>query len=300
MNEEVAYDPGATARPAWARRVAWQSVLAGAVVALAAELLLSVLGLSVGATIINPNSASQNTAQNIGIGEAAWMIITTIVSLYLGGWVAGRMSGLTRGAEGALHGLVTWGVATLAAAFVLGSSVSAVLSGTMGLMRTAAPAASQAFSQSGQGGGTSSALEGALTGQGGSSTPQEALNAAKNNPQMASAIAKLMEEAPNVQPQDREAVVNMLVSQKNETQQQASQTVDRWIQSAAQAKTNLEQGTRQVGSAAATGVSAVGWWTFIILVLSMIAALWGGSSGASSFLKSRGGPEIRPAAPATR
>src|SRR5581483_9758194 len=110
---------------------------------------------SIGATVINPIN-QQNASQGIGIASGIWMIVITIVSLFVGGWVAGRSSGFGRTSEGALHGFVTWGAATLITVYLLTSAVGSVLGGAGKMLSQVLPVAGQmmatnAVSQGGMG-----------------------------------------------------------------------------------------------------------------------------------------------------
>jgi len=296
MKEEVDYDPALASRTSVVRRISWAAIFAGLIITLVTELVLSVLGIAIGATAINPLTADQGSAQGIGIGAGIWFLVTSLIALFLGSWVAGRVSGFARGSEGSLHGLVTWGAATLLTVYLLSTAVGSMLSGTAGLLKNAMPAASQAMTSSGgTQGGVGSALQ-SVAGGGSDSTRQEIQNMAKDNPQLAVPAARLLSESPNVKPEDRQAVVNSLVSNNGMSEDQASQTVDRWIQSAQQMKAQGEQKARKAGDVAAKGVSAAGWWTFAMLVLTGLVAAWGGSKGATAFLKARPEVEVRTAA----
>jgi hypothetical protein len=295
MKEEVVYDPASAGRPAVMRRISWAAIFAGLIIALVAELVLTVLGISIGATALNPFTADQSTAQGFGIGAAVWLIITSVVSLYFGGWVAGRLSGFVRGSEGPLHGLVTWGAVTLLAAGVVSAAASGIISGTAAALKSALPLAGQALSGENAQGGIGSGLQGNLSG-GNDSVLEEIQNMSQGNTELVQKAGVLLKEAPNVKPEDRQAVVQILVSKNNMTQDQANQTVDRWIQSTGQAKTKAGQAVRQVSQAATAGVSAAGWWSFLVLVLSGLAAAWGGRRGALAFLHSRPAAEARGAA----
>ncbi len=132
-----------------------------------------------------------------------------------------------------------------------------------------------------------------MSGGAAGSMPQEAQSLAQGNPQLTASIGRLLAEAPNVRPEDRQAVVNALTSDKHMSQDQANQTVDRWIQNAQQIKSQMGQKAQQAGETATRGISAAGWASFIVLVLSGIAAAWGGSSGAAAFLRSRPAVEVR-------
>ena len=292
MKEETVYDPLSAARPTVLRRISWAAIFAGLTIALVSQLVLTILGISIGATALNPYTADQSTAQNFGISAALWLIVTSIISLFLGGWVAGRSSGFARGGEGSLHGFVTWGVSTLVTAFLLSAATSGLLSGAAGMLKSTLSAASQAAMTTGNNanqGGLGAALDGA-TGGGADSIRQEAQKMTQGGSELATAVGRLIREAPNVKAEDRQAVVSILTSKNNMSPDQANQTVDRWVQTASQTKVQTEQKAREVGSTAAMDVSTAGWASFIVLVLSGLAAAWGGAAGARAFLRSR--PEV--------
>ncbi|HEV7282238.1 MAG TPA: hypothetical protein VGN57_18690 [Pirellulaceae bacterium] len=108
------------------RRVSLGAVIAGLVVALATQILLSVLGLAIGAWAFSPVT-EENPFSGLGMGAGIWWVVTGILSLFLGGWVAGRLAGVPQRLDGALHGLVTWGLVTLFSFWMLTSTVGAVL-----------------------------------------------------------------------------------------------------------------------------------------------------------------------------
>src|SRR4051794_33491551 len=137
MKEEVIYERSLQPRQPVLKRISWAAIFAGLIIALVSQLVLSVLGVSIGATAVNPLTADQSSGQALGIGAGIWLIVSTIISLFLGGWVAGRMAGFTR--EGALHGLVTWGAATLLTVLLLTSAAGGILSGAGQLFSQAMP-----------------------------------------------------------------------------------------------------------------------------------------------------------------
>jgi hypothetical protein len=303
MKEEATYDPAALPRTTWFRRISWQSIIAGLIITLALELVLSILGISIGTTVANPFT-NQNSAQGVGIAEGIWLIVLTIISLFFGGWVAGRLSGLGRSSEGALHGLVTWATVTLLSLYLLTTTIGTLLGGGMRILAQVVPVAGQAaMTSSNAQGGTGSSAQG---GTGGSwdSIKQEAQSIIQKNtptptgrtesqtspnqsPQLISALDKMFSHGGNINADDREAVVNTLVSQDNMSRAEANQKVDSWIQSYQQTKAQTSQKAREVGHEAEQGVSVAGWLSFAILVLSAIAAALGGASGARSFLRAR-------------
>jgi hypothetical protein len=86
-------------------RVSWGAIFAGAVVALAAYFLLSVLGTAIGLSVGNRVSG-----ETIGTGAAIWAIAAVLLSLFLGGWVTSQCAVGENKMEAAIYGLILWGV----------------------------------------------------------------------------------------------------------------------------------------------------------------------------------------------
>jgi hypothetical protein len=96
------------------KRVSWSSIFSGVVVGIAVFVALSMLGIAAGA--IESEQRLTLSAMN-GI---SWAVIGAL-SLFVSGWTAGRLCGLRRSFEGALHGFVTWAMASVALLMFAGS-----------------------------------------------------------------------------------------------------------------------------------------------------------------------------------
>ncbi len=97
-------------------RVRWGPVLAGLVSALAALLILSLLGVAVGLTAAtgDPNggaAAATNKGDNYGAGAAIWAAISALISFFIGGFVAARTAGIRGKDNGWVNGALVWAVA---------------------------------------------------------------------------------------------------------------------------------------------------------------------------------------------
>ncbi|RYD83921.1 MAG: PhnA-like protein, partial [Verrucomicrobiaceae bacterium] len=90
-------------------RVSWGAIFAGALFALATQVVLTLLGLSIGLATIDPASGSTPAGSTLGMGAGIWMLVSTIISLFLGGYIAGRLAGTF---NGWIHGLITWAACT--------------------------------------------------------------------------------------------------------------------------------------------------------------------------------------------
>jgi len=111
------------------KRISWPAVFGGTMVALGTMILFVLFGLAIAFLIGSPGG--------IQAWSVIWFLVTAIVSLYIGGWVAARLSGTAERRGAQLHGLVTWGLTTLATAFFLTTSAWNVLSTGAGLLATA-------------------------------------------------------------------------------------------------------------------------------------------------------------------
>lgn len=88
--------------------ICWKSVLAGTIFALATAWIMYLFGGALGISLINPYA--QDPTGGLGYGAGAWIFITWLVSLFLGGLVAGRVSDGADHTSGMIHGTVVWSV----------------------------------------------------------------------------------------------------------------------------------------------------------------------------------------------
>src|SRR5436190_6862240 len=136
MKEEVVHTttsyPSTTAypnvAPNYTRRISWGAIIAGLIVALVTQILLAMLGVAIGAATIDPIQ-EQRPLEGLGTGAAIWWIVSSLISLFLGGCVAGRLAGVPRKGDGALHGIVMWGAATLITFLLVGTAIGGLFGG---------------------------------------------------------------------------------------------------------------------------------------------------------------------------
>ncbi|MET0171746.1 PhnA-like protein [Neorhizobium sp. BT27B] len=133
-------------------KVSWGAILAGVVIALAVQFLLNLLGVGIGAAILDPATSDNPQVRTFSIGGGIWFVLAGIVSAFLGGYVASRLSGRASRSTGGYHGLTSWAVTTLVVLYLLTTSVGALIGGAFsglssvigGVGQTAATAASAA------------------------------------------------------------------------------------------------------------------------------------------------------------
>ena len=104
--------------------IRWGAVIAGLTVGLAVQLVLALLGIAAGLTELDAASGYR-----MGYVSSIWGGLSMLMSTFVGGYVAARLSGLRRKTDGALHGAVSWAISTLLFAALATSAGGALLSG---------------------------------------------------------------------------------------------------------------------------------------------------------------------------
>jgi hypothetical protein len=90
-------------------RVRWGPIWAGLLSAFFTLLVLSLLGLAIGASTVNAGQAVQGTGtQNAGSYSAIWAGISAIIAFLIGGYVAGRTAAVHERGWAALNGALVF------------------------------------------------------------------------------------------------------------------------------------------------------------------------------------------------
>lgn len=163
---------------------AWGAMLAGAVTAIAIQLLFTVLGTAIGVSVAEPGSGRPD-AGGMSLAAGMWWLITGTISLVIGGAVLGWLWEVRTGITLHIHALTMWGVVALFGFFVIWSGVGMA---TEAVAPVAAIAATTGMDQQGldaglgQNTGTSTAPNpdrGAVTTFENRSTSREAVSNAR-------------------------------------------------------------------------------------------------------------------------
>jgi hypothetical protein len=108
-------------------RVRWSAIWAGLVISLVTQLLLNALGIAIGLTAFRPMATTGNLPGSLDTASGIWVGISALIALFLGGYVAARMSGLTGRMNGVMHGIVTWGLSLVLGSILIALGVSGML-----------------------------------------------------------------------------------------------------------------------------------------------------------------------------
>lgn len=110
-------------------QISWGAIFAGAVIALTVQFSLNLLGVGVGASVIDPGTADNPGAAAFSIAGGAWWVASALIGAFIGGYVASRLSGRPVKAVGGYHGVTAWAVTTLFVLYLLTTSAGALIGG---------------------------------------------------------------------------------------------------------------------------------------------------------------------------
>src|SRR5918999_5142168 len=106
--------------------ISWGAIFAGVVFVLAISWLLYLLGAALGLTVVGPAEVPE-AGEELGWSAVIWILVTSLIAFFLGGFFAARIAGIIDKTEGMLHGLTVWGVSTLLALLLGVAGVSTLL-----------------------------------------------------------------------------------------------------------------------------------------------------------------------------
>lgn len=116
--------------------VRWGPIFAGLVVAIATQLVLTGLGAAIGLTSLATMDTPQGNAGDVGAAVGIWSIVSLLIALFLGSWVAARACGPMNRNTAMLNGAVLWATTLAVSAWLLSSGVT----GAFGLVAQGADA----------------------------------------------------------------------------------------------------------------------------------------------------------------
>src|SRR5471030_929783 len=124
-------------------RLSWGSVIAGVILSSIVYLMMSVLGAAIGASLLSPLSRP-DPLHGFGFGSGVWVIVTTVLAVFIGSYFAGRCTPVL----GWLHGLLSWAVMTLLIVFGMTSLIGGAVSTVGSVAATSAQVGATAANQS--------------------------------------------------------------------------------------------------------------------------------------------------------
>ncbi len=111
--------------------IAWSAIVAGSLVAIAVGLVLAILALGLGLGAVDVVSGEDADAGTVTGAVGVWWTVSALLSLFVGGWVAGRIAGGPFVPGGVFVAILVWALVTLASLYILTTAVSTVLGGPL-------------------------------------------------------------------------------------------------------------------------------------------------------------------------
>jgi hypothetical protein len=134
VDQTISRSEAVTAGPVY---ISWAGVIAGAIVAAALWFVLITFGAAIGLAVASPSATWRDTSVALLILSGIWILLTSLASSSLGGYLAGRMR-TTWGTSVAdevdfrdgVHGLLVWGLGILIGAVLAAGAVRALAPAT--------------------------------------------------------------------------------------------------------------------------------------------------------------------------
>lgn len=271
------------------KRVSWGAIFAGAAVGAMLHFLLYLLGIGIGLQTFDP-ATENDTLGGFGIGQGVWLVVSGLIALFVAGWIAGRLAGMPRRTDGAVHGLVTWAVATIVALYFLSSGIGTILGGVRSVVAGGADLAGQGIAAAaprvadavGQNVDLSEIrAEAGRLARDVATTPGDA------GADLDAAIDRTLGGPGPVSGSNREELVQTLAARTGMSEAEARQTVSQWEVQADAARQQIQQTVQtvredapQVAEDATDAVGTAALWGFFALLLGATAAVFGGLIGS--------------------
>lgn len=258
-------DPNLLRRPLMPA-IRWGAILAGVIVGISVQLALTLLGIAIGFT-----STEIVQGEGPGAGPMLWAGFSMLIAAFVGAYVAARMSGLKRKADGMLHGVVSWAVTTLLFAALATSAAGSMLNN---LFDSMVPELAQSESRQAP---PASQKEDPV---------QNYLDRQLGEDVTPAQQRRLLR---HIQTGDRDAVVSYLVQTLNVAQLRAENIADQALILTGASGT----ASPRVKAAAerATGVASMAAWiVFSVVALSLVLGIIGGALGAHGSRRRTWGP----------
>jgi hypothetical protein len=279
-SRDLAYgtDAGSTST---LHKVSWGAIFAGVFVGLAVQFLLNLLGVGIGAAVIDPAKYDNPNTSTFSIAGGLWFVVAGLIASFVGGYIASRLSGRPSNSTGGYQGLTTWAVTTLVILYLLTTSVGALVGGAFsglssivsGVGSTAATTVTAAAPAMANSANPMAGIEQQIRDASGGNDPAALRDAAVSAVQAAITGDKAKAD------DARNRAADAIAKAQNIPVDQARNQVDQYMKTYTD---NMEAAKAQALQAAQTATKAVSAGAilgFVALLIGAIAAWFGGVYG---------------------
>lgn len=285
-------------------QIQWGAIVAGLAIGLAIQMVLTLLGLSIGAWSIDLREV--HPAGGIPLATGLWTGMSMVISAFVGGYAASRLSGASSRTVGVYHGAVLWAVTsvvfawlgTTALSFMIGGLFTTLSGGLQMLGQGVGTAVSTAASkvpapamanvtaadirnqiESVLKATEKPELQPGTISKNVDKTRAKARDGQSLQPMADSTIGEIRDKLAAM---DRDAAVNVMVNKLGLSEKQAqevAQSAVGMLDSVKEAGKDIKEKSMDLGNATMAGVGSAAWWLCVMAVFSLGASLIGGALG---------------------
>jgi hypothetical protein len=248
--------------------VSWGAILAGAACATALSLILLLLGFGLGLSAMSPWSNTGASLAAIGISSVIWIALTQIAASGLGGYITGRLRVRWLGVHtdevyfrDTAHGLTTWSIATLAAAILLTSTLTTMMSG--GLRAGAEAIEGTANVASNMGAAADSYFSDALLRSGTNTQSEDVSESVRA--EISTILARSLAEG-ELNSNDSQYMAAVISRHTGVSQREAENRISQIRDQAQQSAREIETAAREAADIARKSASYSALWMFVALL----------------------------------
>lgn len=293
-------------------RIRWSAVVAGFVVGVTVQMVLTLLGLAIGAWTIDLHESQP--AQGIPLGTGIWTGLSMLISAFAGGFVTSRLSGAPLRSDGMYHAAVVWGLTWLVFTWLTTTAMATMIGGLFSAFGTGLQSMGQA---AGQGINTTvskvvdkATSNTALTADG-LKKQIESILQSTNKPELQPAEVKkdaakvagqaqggqsltqvtdagISELKDKLAALDKEAAINVMVNKFGMSRTQAQEVVQSSIgiiEPLKEKAQDVKEQSLTMANATMKNLASVAWWMFLLAMLSLGATMGGGALGIADDLR---------------
>ncbi|HXH55563.1 MAG TPA: hypothetical protein VNK03_07480 [Gammaproteobacteria bacterium] len=272
------------------------AIFSGVLAAFAVELLLGLLGMSIGLSLFSP---TKGALYSLSISAVVWLFISTIVSMYIGGWVAGYFNPFKLGKNGVLNGFIVSSLSLFIFLALTFTGIGTLISSSFSGLQHALSATKESANL------IASAADGVSK-----LSPQLSEKAKKAIPSLKPIIDKINEKAAELLPEGDEAsakkikanlekvmtsyltsmespnderakekLVSALTEATGKSSEEINQKIAEWKDDYNEAKEKTYQKVVEVSKDTAKAISEFALLNFFILICGILAGILGGYHG---------------------
>jgi len=128
---ERRHDYAASLGNAAGLRESWGGIWGGVLVAIGLLLLLTVLGVAIGVTAVDPGDTEAST---VGTGVGVWSGLSLLIALFVGGLVSTRIGAIFDRTTGFFEGALVWAVSVLLMIYLATTGIGMLAGGAFKLV----------------------------------------------------------------------------------------------------------------------------------------------------------------------